>query len=232
MRFKTLAAASVLVASSLVATGQIAHAAPTAADRTTATCSMKPPARMSLAAAQSVVNVPLAGDCPANVQHARWYIDWSNGIQQDVDCWDGQPCRVALNTRTTPAQAVTFRPDPYGAQDASGNRVATLLPAYSAVRFASSASVNAGRKGTRTAFITTVWWFSPKTNTYLRWASRKVLLQYQEIGTSTWKGLAYITTNASGQASYTYYPGRTRRYRLYVPATTSVWDFYTPTISR
>jgi hypothetical protein len=232
MRFRMLAAASVLVGAVLVPTSPIAHAASSATDRTAATCSMKPPARLSLAAAQTVVNVPLGADCPSSVQHARWYIDWSNGILQDVDCWDGEPCRLSLSTRTTPAQQVTFRPDPYGAQDASGNQVATLLPAYSAVRFASSASVNAGRKGTRTAFIATVWWFSPKTNTYVRWAGRKVLLQYQEIGTSTWKGLAYVTTNASGQASYTYYPGRTRRYRLYVPGTTSVWDFYTPTISR
>ncbi|GAB2675635.1 hypothetical protein [Kribbella swartbergensis] len=232
MRFTTLAVASVLVASVLGPTGSVAHAAPAGADGTAATCSMKPPARISLAAAQTLVSIPLGSDCPSTVQHARWYINWSNGIQQDLDCWDGEPCRLSLSTRTTPAQQVTFEPDPYGATDASGARVATLIQAYSAVRFASSASVNAGRKGTRTAFITTVWWFSPTTNTFVRWGGRRVLLQYQEIGTSTWKGLAYLTTNASGQASYTYYPGRTRRYRLYVPASTSVWDFYTPSISR
>jgi hypothetical protein len=64
------------------------------------------------------------------------------------------------------------------------------------------------------------------------WPNRKVLLQYQEVGSTTWKGLAYVTTNSKGQATYTYFPGKSRKYRAYVAGTSSVWDDFSPAITR
>jgi len=229
--YKSALAVVALLASGLVAT-QPADAVPPAAQRTTATCSFKVPAKLSLRSAYtSYDRVPLGSDCPSTMVGADWTATWRNGQNLTISCHYGTCPGPSLKS-TTPAGRVTWVGAPWGGVDENGNKVADLLPAYSDIRFASSASVNAGRKGTKTAFLTTVWYFSPKKNTYVRWAGWRLLLQYQEIGTTTWKGLAYVTTNASGQAAYTYYPGRTRRYRLYVPATTSVWDYYTPTISR
>lgn len=229
--YKSALAALGLLASGLVAT-QPAEAVPSSPQGVTATCSFKVPAKLALRAAYTAFDrVPLGSDCPSTMVGANWTATWKTGANLTISCQNGICPGPGLKS-TTPAGRVTWVGDSWGGLDKDGNKVADLLPAYSDIRFASSASVNAGRKGTRTAFLTTVWYFNPKTNTFARWAGWKLLLQYQEIGTSTWKGLAYVTTNASGQASYTYYPGRTRRYRVYVPATTSVWDFYTPTISR
>jgi hypothetical protein len=161
-----------------------------------------------------------------------WTATWKNGYGESVLCQMGKCPEIWLATKYVPAGKVTWVGQAEGGMDASGHKVATLLPAPTEIRFGSTASLTATRTGSKTAFLTTVWAFSPTTNTYARWAGRKLLVQYQEIGTSSWKGLAYITTNAKGQAAYTYYPGRTRRYRVYVPATTSVWDYYSPTISR
>jgi hypothetical protein len=223
------ALALALLASGLVTT----QPAQAATQHTTATtCSFKVPPKLAMTAANTHYPVPLGADCPSTVYGARWTATWKNGFSETVDCGQGSCPGVSLATKYVPVGKVTWVGGPEGGVDQNNQKVATLLPAYTEVRFGSSASVNAGRKGTRTAFLTTAWYFNPTTNTYSRWAGRKLLLQYQEIGTTTWKGLAYVTTNASGQASYTYYPGRTRRYRMYVPASTSVWDFYTPSISR
>jgi len=227
--YKAALTAIALLASGLVVT-QSAQA--TTERVTAATCSFKVPPKLAMKAAYNHYEVPLGTDCPSTMVGGAWTATWKNGFTESVLCQQGTCPGVTLQTKYVPVGKVAWVGDAEGGLGADGQKVATLLPAYTEVRFASSASVNAGRKGTRTAFLTTVWYFSPKTNTYVRWAGRRLLLQYQEIGTSTWKGLAYVTTNASGQASYTYYPGRTRRYRVYVPASTSVWDFYTPTISR
>jgi hypothetical protein len=227
--YKMTLAVVALMASSLVAI-QPSQAATTRA--TAATCSFKVPPRLAMTAASTRYDIPLGSDCPATMVKGLWTATFKNGNVQDVLCQNGTCPRILLSTDYVPVGKVTWVGDASGGVDENNQKVATLLPAYTEVRFGSSASVNAGRKGTRTAFLTTVWYFNPKTNTYSRWAGRKLLLQYQEIGTTTWKGLAYTTTNASGQASYTYYPGRTRRYRVYVPASTSVWDYYSPTISR
>jgi hypothetical protein len=227
--YKTTLAVLALMAASLV-TIQPSQAATTRV--TAATCSFKVPPRLAMNAANTYYAVPLGSDCPATMVGGAWTATWKTGFSESVLCQNGKCPGISLSTKYVPVGKVTWVGDASGGVDQAGNKVATLLPAATEIRFASSASVNAGRKGTRTAFLTTVWYFNPKTNTYSRWAGRKLLLQYQEIGTTTWKGLAYTTTNASGQAAYTYYPGRTRRYRVYVPASTSVWDYYSPTISR
>jgi hypothetical protein len=223
-----------LAAVGLLASGLVAAQPTEAAHQqvAAATCSFKVPAKLAMRAANTTYPVQLGSDCPTTMVGGAWTATWTNGFVESVSCQQGRCPGVALSTKYVPVGKVTWVGDAEGGVDENGNKVATLLPAYTEIRFASSASLTGGRKGTRTALLTTVWWFSPKTNTYVRWAGRKLLVQYQEIGRSTWKGLAYVTTNASGQASYSYYPGRTRRYRVYVPATTSVWDFYTPSISR
>jgi hypothetical protein len=227
--YKTTLAVLALMASSLVVI-QPSQAATTRA--TAATCSFKVPPRLTMNAANTNYAVPLGSDCPATMVGGAWTATWKNGYSLSVLCQRGKCPGISLSTKHVPVGKVTWVGDASGGVDENNQKVATLLPAYTEIRLGSSASVNAGRKGTRTAFLTTVWYFNPTTNTYARWAGRKLLLQYQEIGTTTWRGLAYTTTNASGQASYTYYPGRTRRYRVYVPASTSVWDYYSPTISR
>ncbi len=229
--YKSALAAAGLLASTLVAAPP-AHAVPATTEQATATCSFKVPAKLALRSAYTNFDdVHLGSDCPSTMVGANWTANWRNGANLTVSCQYGHCPGIGLKS-STPAGRITWVGDAWGGLDENGNKVADLLPAYSDIRFASSASLNAGRQGTRTALLTTVWYFSPQTNTYVRWVGRKLLVQYQEIGTSTWKGLAYVTTNAKGQASYTYYPGRTRRYRVYVPATTSVWDFFTPAVSR
>ncbi|HZX07465.1 hypothetical protein [Kribbella sp.] len=228
MKLRTITSAATLVAAGLFVT-QPAQAAP---QQATATCSFKVPPKLAMNKAWTTYAVPLGSDCPSTMYNAVWTATWKNGFTESVQCQQGHCPGISLQTKYVPVGKVTWVGEAGGGTDKDGNKVATLLPAYTEVRYASSASVNAGRKGARTAFLTTVWYFNPKTDTYARWAGRRLLIQYQEIGTTTWKGLAYATTNASGQAAYTYYPGRTRRYRVYVPASTSVWDFYTPVISR
>ena len=50
-----------------------------------------------------------------------------------------------------------------------------------------------------------------------------------------WSGrgrLVYVTTNSKGQATYTYYPGKSRKYRAYAAATSTIWDDFSPVLTR
>jgi hypothetical protein len=223
-------AAVALIAGGLVAAQPAAHASTT--QTTAATCSFKLSARLAVSSANTSYPAQLGADCPETMVGAGWTAKWPSGFSLTDQCHGGRCPSISLDMKRMAIGKVTWVGDAWGGLDASGNKVATLLPTATEIRLASSGGLTGGRKGTRTALASTAWYFNPTTNTYVRWAGRKLLLQYQEIGTTTWKGLAYVTTNSAGQVTYNYYPGRTRRYRLYVPASTSVWDFYTPSISR
>ncbi|MFG1908968.1 hypothetical protein [Kribbella sp. NPDC048928] len=60
-------------------------------------------------------------------------------------------------------------------------------------------ALTGGRKGSRTALLTTVSYWRP---------------------------------NSVGQVTYNYYPNRTRRHRVYVVGTSSVWNAFSAMISR
>jgi hypothetical protein len=229
--YKAALAAVALLASGLVA-GQPAQAA---TQQATATCSLVPPARISIAQSINRYMAVLASNCPASVYTAVWKstpiattypegrLEFLNGNRATGFFVSG--------TVAPPIGTVIWKPAG-GATNSDGVKVADLASASSTVRCASAVALSGGRKGSRTALLTTVSYWKPSSNRYVRWANKQVLIQYQDIGTSTWKGLAYVTTNSVGQVTYNYYPNRTRRYRVYVPGTSSVWNIFSPTISR
>ncbi|NIK61276.1 hypothetical protein [Kribbella shirazensis] len=232
MRIKSLLAAGALVAG-LLAMPVTASAAPAGGEAAAAgTCSMVMPARFSIRAAVTNFKITLAGNCAtARMAGADWTgttagSTWSEYLFfYDTKYTD----TITMYALSTPIGRTTWIGT--GAYDQDYNDIAQTN-ASSYTKYGSSATLIGGRKGSRTAFIATVGYYNPKVNAFVRWPGKQVLLQYKEVGSSTWKGLKYLTTNASGQASYTYYPNKTRNYRLYVPQNASLWDFYTPAISR
>ncbi len=236
MRYKPVSAAIGLLASSLVLVQPAEAAVPAAAQQATATCSLVLPARVSISTTMNRVGAKLGSNCSANVYTAVWKVPVgatvASGDAKLTFNFGSRDQTFYVSGWTPPPGTLTFLPAG-GATDVNGTKIADLAAATTVARWASVAAVSGGRKGTRTALVTTVSrWESAPSPRFIRWANKKVLLQYQEVGTSTWKGLAYVTTGAQGQVTYNYYPNRTRRYRAYVPATTSIWDAYSPTISR
>lgn len=232
MRIKSLLAAGALAAG-LLSLPATASAKPAVAESATAgTCSMVMPARFSIRAAVTNFKITLAANCKAaGMSDATWTgsttgSTWSEFLWFDDSTYSETLTMYALST---PIGRTTWVGT--GASDQDYNDIAQTN-ASSYTKYGSSATLIGGRKGSRTAFLATVGYYNPKVNAFVRWPGKQVLLQYKEIGSSTWKGLKYVTTNASGQAAYTYYPNKTRSYRLYVPQNASLWDFYTPAISR
>lgn len=208
-------------------TVQPANAAPTA------TCALSVPSRIYVNATYNLFQARLAAGCPSTTYTAVWK-------SSPVATNDGGRLAFTGGDRVTqfgfygsmpPLGTITWTPVGV-ASDSNGTKVADLAAASTISRCSTVAALDGGRKGTRTALLTTVSYWRPASDRYVRWANKQVLIQYQDIGTTTWKGLAYVTTNSVGQVTYNYYPNRTRRYRVYVPGNSSIWNTFSPIISR
>jgi hypothetical protein len=223
------------LALALLAAGVVStQPAQAASEQATATCSLVVPARISVAADINNVLAKLGADCPGTVRTAVWKSTPNATMKPEGRLeflYSAREVYFTFTGMVPPLGTVQWTPAG-GATNFSGAKVADLKSATSVVRCASVAAITGGRKGTRTALLTTVSYWRPNSDRYVRWANKQVLIQYQDIGTSTWKGLAYVTTNGVGQVTYNYYPNRTRRYRVYVPGTSSVWNIFSPVISR
>ncbi|MEV0795106.1 hypothetical protein [Kribbella sp. NPDC050459] len=230
MKLWKLAPAVAILAAGLTAT----QPAQAATQRATAACALAIPARISVSGSYNLFYARLGAGCPDSIYTAVWKstpavtakpqgrLEFTKGSRTAQFGFSG--AFPVLGT-------ITWQPAG-GATDINGVKVADLATGYTVSRCASVAALSGGRQGSRTALLTTVSYWRPLHDRYERWAGKKVLIQYQDIGTTTWKGLAYVTTNSVGQVTYNYYPNRTRRYRVYVPGTTSIWDDYSPVISR
>lgn len=234
MLLKSLLAATGLIASGLLVTQPAQAATPSSTQGTTATCSLAMPAKLVMRRQINSYIVSLGADCPTNVYTASWVgARTGNSNKATVQFeYASRRAQFTLYSWISPVGTMTWTGNAKGGTDYNGAKVATLKTAVSVTKYASSATLTGGHQGTKTALIAAVGYYNPKTNAFTRWPSKKVLLQYQEVGSTVWKGLAYATTNATGQASYTYYPGKVRRYRVAVPTNATIWDFTSATLTR
>jgi hypothetical protein len=212
----------------------VTQPAQAATQQTAAVCTLAVPARISVSGSYYLDYARLGTGCPDSVYTAVWKSTpaATSNPQGRLEFLKGSRiAQFGFFGSNPPIGTITWSPAG-GATNVSGVKVADLATAYSLSRCASVAALTGGRKGSRRALLTTVSYWRPASDRYVRWTSKKVLIQYQDIGTTTWKGLAYVTTNSVGQATYNYYPNRTRRYRVYVPGTSSIWNDFSPVISR
>ncbi|MGZ0150854.1 hypothetical protein ACXJJ3_27615 [Kribbella sp. WER1] len=228
MKLRTITPAVALAAAGLFVT-QPAQAAPAAA-----TCSLVVPSRLAIRAPNNNFVAKLGSNCPATINTAVWKSSpaatmYPEGRLQFLN--HAREVSFTITGEAPPLGTVSWKPAG-GATDFNGVKVADLTAARSVSKCASAVALTGGRKGSRTALLTTVSYWRPNSSRYVRWANKQVLIQYQDIGTTTWKGLSYVTTNSVGQVTYNYYPNRTRRYRVYVPGTSSIWNIFSPVISR
>jgi hypothetical protein len=230
LRYKSALAAVGLLASSLVLT-QPAQAAPPTAQQTFDGCSLVIPAKLSIKSDPSSSLGSLGPDCISTIYTAVWKAPAGVDVAQGKLTFARGARNVVFYLTGLPAGRVTFSPVG-SATDVKGHKLVDLAPASTVIKCGSVAALTGGRKGTRTALVATVSYWRSSAKHFERWANKKVLLQYQEAGSSTWKGLAYVTTNSNGQASYTYYPGKSRKYRAYAATTSTIWDDFSPIITR
>ncbi|WP_410785830.1 hypothetical protein [Kribbella sp. C-35] len=219
-----------LLAAGLVAT-EPAQAVP---QQTTAVCTLAVPSRISVNGSYYGEWARLGSGCPDSVYTAVWKSSPAATPNPQGRLEFTKGSRIAqfgFSGSFPPIGTITWSPAG-GATNINGVKVADLASATSVSKCASAVALTGGRKGSRTALLTTVSYWRPSSDRYVRWAGKRVLIQYQDIGTSTWKGLAYVTTNSVGQVTYNYYPNRTRRYRVYVQGTSSIWNIFSPVISR
>ncbi|WP_328329684.1 hypothetical protein OHA70_06755 [Kribbella sp. NBC_00382] len=234
MRYKSALAAVSLLAASLTLAQPAQAAVPTAVNQATATCSLVLPARISIKADVNYFFGKLGSNCPDTVYTAVWKSSPNATMapQGKLQFLYGNREAQFVITGTVPHIGKVAWNPAGSATNISGVKVATLNATTSVIRAASTASVIGGRKGTRTALIAAASYWRPNSDRFVAWPNRKVLLQYQEVGSTTWKGLAYVTTDSKGKATYTYFAGKSRKYRAYVAGTSSVWDDFSPLITR
>ncbi|MGW6277544.1 hypothetical protein [Kribbella sp. NPDC055071] len=244
MRYTSLLAATGLLMSglALAAPAQAAPAAATAPTSTAALPVCKPliPAKLVMRARKTTYTIGLDKNCPASVYNADW-----KGVQPGDDETnylnftnlpaDKHFANLELYAFTDPTGSVGWGPahaeDPY-ATDAAGNNVAILGTLATTQKFASSATITAGRKGAQTTVVAKAGYYNPKTNKLTLWPNKQVNLQYKAPGTTVWKHLAKVTTNKSGAATFVWSPNRTMHYRVYVPQAKTIWDFFSAAISK
>ncbi|HET6987213.1 MAG TPA: hypothetical protein VFI00_11385 [Kribbella sp.] len=221
MRYRVVAAAVALVASGLVFS-QPAQAT------TSATCSLNVPTKLVMRGTESEVFFHLGSDCPKNLWSAAWKSQ-AGGVDLGLTIGCADLCSVLIR-KTAIGRTTNWVPVGFG-EDSRGRKIADLRPATSMTRYASAAALSGVRRGTKTTLTATASYYSAKTNTFVRRHDR-VLLQYQNPGTTTWSNLTYVTPNASGVATYTLTTNRSRAYRVYVRSSTSVWYSYSAPITR
>ncbi|WP_433164207.1 hypothetical protein [Kribbella sp. CA-247076] len=224
MRYRSLLAAAGLIASGLLFQ-PTAQAAPVQA---TATCSFPVPAKLVLSSRNVYVSFPLGADCPKTVHNASWFPVSDDGrTHMGIGCgWEScgvyvQYTHVGGTTHWTPRSV---------AIDKNGRKVADLLPATSVTKAASIATLSGVRRGSKVTLTAAATYFSPAKRVYVR-SHARMLVQYKDPGTTTWRSLAYVTPTATGAAAYTLTTNRARSYRVYVPSTYSVWYTYSRALS-
>ncbi|MEV0285397.1 MULTISPECIES: hypothetical protein [unclassified Kribbella] len=224
MRYKALLAAVGLVGSGLLFQ-QPAEAAP---EQVTATCSFPVPAKLVLSSRSVYVSFPLGADCPMTTAMATWIpVDDYGRTRMGIGCpWES--CGVYVEY-TTVGQTTRWTPQGY-ALDKDGRKVADLLPATSVTKAASIAALAGVRRGSRVTLTASATYYSPTQRAYVR-SHGRMLVQYKDPGTTTWKSLSYVTPLASGAATYTITTNRARSYRVYLPSTTSVWYTYSRAVA-
>jgi hypothetical protein len=235
MRYKSVLAAVGLLAASLTLAQPAGAAVPTAAQQATATCSLVLPARIAIRAGMNRVWGTLGSNCSAAIYTAVWKVpvgaEVASGDAKLAFEFGDRDSAFNVSGWTPPPGTLTFKPAG-SATNESGHKIADLTAASTVAKWSSVATITGGHKGTKTALVTTVTHWDSAPAGFVRWPYKKMLLQYQEVGSSTWKGLAYVTTNSKGQATYTYYPGKSRKYRAYAAATSTTWDDFTPVLTR
>lgn len=225
MRIQSALAVAGLVASGLLIQ-QPAEAVPA---QVAATCALPVPAKLVRSPRNQTLLLPLGAGCPKTLVSSTWEAVRDDGTSNYGTGCARLGCVVDINL--TPLGGTThWTPVGYGA-DINGRKVADLLPAVSVTKAASTAQLAAVRRGTTVTLTATSTYYSPSRNAYLRGHGR-MLVQYNDPGTASWKSLAYVTPAASGVAAYTLTTNRARSYRVYVPSTASVWYTYSAAVTR
>ncbi|GAA0606509.1 hypothetical protein HPO96_01680 [Kribbella sandramycini] len=228
----SLLAATGLLASGLVAAAPAAQAAPAALP----TCYPAMPAKLVMNNRQTHYTVTYGQGCPATLYNADWKgTQPGDPVNIHVEFLDGaKQAKFTLYSEISPVGVVNFKGegDDGSGEDAQGNPVATLGAFNRMNKYASAVDLVVTKSRGVTTATLTAGNYRPAINKFVRWAGKPVVLQYKQAGTSQWKQLAKLTTNAKGQVSYKWAPKTTIHYRAYSAGNSVVWDDYSPVVSR
>jgi hypothetical protein len=236
MHYKSLLAATGLLASGL-AFAQPAHAGvPSAVEGATATCSMKIPAKLKIKAQYYNVPITANADCASlGMKSAHWegtqpndpvteFIDFP-----DDDTGSTTATKLLLDDEVTPIGKVDWKG--VGAHNTQGNPIGQANTS-TWTKYGAWSNVVTSKTGPTVSVTGQIGYYNHRDNRYYRWPYKTGILQYAENGSKVWHNLSSFKTNSKGEYTVSYKPYVVRQYRLYVYETAAFWDELSKTVTR
>jgi len=223
--------APVLAAVGIVSAGLVSAAPPAQA---AGTCSLQVPTRLTISQPTRAITVRFGSDCVSSgTYRAVWdafhAIGWQTSVVYDRNHGSGTSDTWVLDSDVHTPGRWTWRPN--DAYDGNFNAIAQNTR-YTDVKYGSWSRVTATRYGSRVTLSTTAArydWFHAR---FIPWAGAYGQLQYRVPGTTTWRALKTVYSSSTGTYRYTYTTTAVRDYRVYLPATSWIWNTASATVRK
>ncbi|MFC0625670.1 hypothetical protein [Kribbella deserti] len=236
MRWKSVFAATGLLATSLLVTAPTAQAAGAsgAAEGSSAAagrCSLIAPSRIVISAPYRAITMRVAADCVAG--------NWDNAAWTSYHPTQGvQEVLYFFRTSTTVTMDLYDYADPglwnwrpNGAYDTFSGAMSQNSP-NSYVKVGSWAGLTASRSGSKVTLNVSAARYAVSLDKFVPYAGAVGQLQYKAPGATKWIALKSVKTTSTGKYTYAYTASAARDYRVYFPETSVIWNAASATIRK
>lgn len=191
------------------------------------TCTLSVPSKVRLGSAGLDVPLRATGGCAQNPGlRAIWYVGTDLATADAVALFNGSATSTWTLMHHGSLGTYTWKGS--GAVDSS-NRAHSQNSPTTTVKVVSYAGLKISRVAGKTILNTRVIRFGTTNSVNVPYSGKAGLIQYREIGASTWKGLKNVASNSQGLYTYGYPTSAKREYRVIFGESTYVWGSVSPT---
>lgn len=231
-----MSAVARLLAALAAAMGIVLASTPSASAEVVRTCSLVPPATVTIEAPYTKISARLDDDC---LRNDAFRADWEMihrywGPVRDVF---GDGLRFSFDYSTTGSlrffdteRLGTYDLGPVSAQDTSFRHLQQNRPSM-VVRLGSRLSLTSSRSGSYVTLNAAARRYSPSHQRFTYWQSKPVALQYRT-SSGAWKTFKTVTTNAQGVSTHRFTVSSKRSYRAVTADQTNSWGRVSNTVAR
>jgi hypothetical protein len=190
-------------------------------------CILHVPSRVAIGRPYTAITLTMSGDC-INGGYGSWYVYHPTKGSQEIAIFNTERTDIWDLYSSHTIGWHTWRAE--GAWDVASVDRPQNSP-HSDVRLAAGAGISSARIGGVVTLTGTSHLYSVSSNSYFRRSAAGVF-QFRERGTTRWKNLKSVRTNAAGVVSMSYRYSTVRDYRFTVYSTPISWDLASPVTTR
>jgi hypothetical protein len=193
-------------------------------------CTINPPARLSIGRGWQSIAVPVAGDCAqVPTKESMWRVVGPTGqVEGGFDYSGSQPTETWALVDTDPPGPYAIQPT--GAYDYYGYEVPQNT-AKTVVKYASGLALGATRSGRYVTLTAKSTRYAPMLG-YRPWARTAVVFRVKRCPTCAWRSTPTVITNRRGKAVRTVRARTARYYQAFQGDATTVWGSTSRTVRR